>query len=140
MPKKICCLLVVLIAAFACPVLASTYTEVQEAITPRFTHIMFVDSWLLISAMGEATCGGAAILYTPTQSIEITIELQRLEGSSWATVRTWTATGPGLPGVELERRHYVSSGVYRARTRARAFSSGGLLLEEASTYSGITAY
>lgn len=75
----------------------------------------------------------------PSQSVEVTVELQKLNGGSWDAVESWTASGPGIPGVELEKKHYVNGGTYRVCTTARVYGSGELL-EQVLIYSVVVTY
>ena len=141
MNKLICTgLAILMILSFAAPSSASPNAEAQGLITPQFTHISFLNSQLTISPTGEATCRGAATLYSPSQTVELTVQLQKLDGSNWTAIRTWTSSGPGLPGVEIERSYYVVRGTYRVCTTAKARSSSGMLLEEVSIYSAVVTY
>lgn len=131
-------LAILMILSFAAPVCAVTAEQTAEAqglITPQFTHIMFVDSKLSITPMGEAICRGALTLYSSSQTAELTVELQKQNGSGWTPIKSWTASGPGLPGVEIERSYYVVKGTYRVCTTAKVRDAAGRLLEEVSIYS-----
>lgn len=107
MNKFICTGLAVLmilsLAAPVCAVTAEQTAEAQGLITPQFTHIMFIDSKLSITPMGEAICRGVVTLYSSSQTAELTVELQKQNGSGWTPIRSWTVSGPGLPGIEIER-------------------------------------
>lgn len=67
MKKRVCCFLALMTLLLAVPVLAAQHipTNDQRLITPQFMFILFTDSHLTITSMGEATCTGAAMLYTP---------------------------------------------------------------------------
>ena len=104
---------VLIILAFAAPIAVAQNAETQGLITPQFTHISFLNSQLTISPFGEATCRGAATLYSSSQIVELTVELQKLNGSDWAPLKSWAVSGPGVPGVEIERSYYVVKGTYQ---------------------------
>lgn len=144
MNKFICTgLAILMILSFAAPVCAVTAEQTAEAqglITPQFTHIMFIDAKLSITPIGEAICRGAVTLYSSSQTADLTVELQKQNGNDWTPIRSWTASGPGLPGVEIERSYYVVRGTYRVCTTAKARSSSGMLLEEVSIYSAVLPY
>lgn len=140
MNKFICTgLAVLMILSLAAPVSAAPNAEVQGLITPQFTHIMFMDAKLAITPMGETSCRGAATLYSPSQTVELTVELQKQNGSDWTPMKSWAESGPGIPGVEMERNYYVGRGTYRVRVTAKAYDSG-ILLEEVSIYSAVVTY
>lgn len=114
--------------------------KTERLITPQYAHIMFMNSRLTISSLGEATCVGVSALYNGSHSVELIVELQRQNGSVWTPIKSWTTSGPGVPGVEIERSHYVVRGTYRACTTAKVRDAAGNLLENVSVYSVVVTY
>jgi len=114
--------------------------KTEGLIAPQYTHIMFMNSKLTISSLGEATCIGVSALYNGSHTVELIVELQRQNGSVWTPIKTWTTSGPGVPGVEIERSHYVVRGTYRVCTTAKVRDAAGNLLENVSVYSVVVMY
>ncbi len=109
-------------------------------VSPQFTHISVLVPGFSIDTNGRALCSGLARLYSSSQTVEMTIELQKSSGSGWAEVTTWCDKGPGFPGVNLERAFYITRGTYRVCVTAKAYSESGVLLETASQYSHAVTY
>ncbi len=114
--------------------------KAEGLIAPQYTHIMFMNSKLTISSLGEATCIGVSALYNGSHTVELIVELQRQNGSLWTPIKAWTASDPGVPGVEIERSHYVVRGTYRVCTTAKVRDAAGNLLENVSVYSVVVTY
>jgi len=113
----------------------AAHSELHGPISPQFTHISHVMARLSISVWGEANCSGSVALYSRSDTAVLIMELQRQDGSGWSTVKSWTSSGPGLPGVYMDNYHWVTRGTYRVRCIARAHSASGVLLEEVSILS-----
>ena len=132
-------LVVLTILAFNTQVFAA-HSESHGPITPHFTHISAVIAKVSISAWGEANCIGSVTLYSSSNTVVLTMELQKQDGNGWSTVKSWTSSGPGLPGVYMDNYHWVVRGTYRVRCIARAYSASGSLLEEVSVLSHEITY
>lgn len=141
MSKTICVILVCLILVFsATPATADSEVqdvELQEMFSPQFTHILFLIPGLDITSAGESTCLGIVALYDSTHTVELTVELQKLNSGSWATIETWSGWGTGMTGVEVEHSHYVVRGTYRVRATAKVYNSQGKLVETATDNSPV---
>ena len=103
----------------------------QGQITPLFTYISFLDPRLSINSSGLATCYGSVSLYSSSQTVQLTVALQKSTTNGWAEVIAWTDSAPGVPGVSLERQYYVAKGTYRVCVTARVYNASGTLLETA---------
>ena len=143
--KKVLSLLLCLL------VLSVTYSPATQAAqmppvvapqdySPQFTHISIIVPNFSIGSLGRAVCAGIGRLYTSSQTVEVTVALQRLDGDTWKEVKSWTESAPGIPGVNMERIHYVTSGTYRVCVTVKAYSASGTLLETASAYSYTVKY
>ena len=143
--KKVLSLLLCLL------VLSVTYSPATQAAqmppvaapqdySPQFTHILYLATNFTIGSLGRSVCYGAGTLYTPSQTVEVTVALQRLDGGSWKEVKSWTESAPGVPGVSLERIYYVTSGTYRVCVTVKAYNENGVLLETATAYSYTVKY
>lgn len=140
--KKACVVFLVAFVILNCgsPLYAANPTEFVGSVSPQFTHISSVVARLSISAWGEASCTGSVALYSGLHTATLVMELQRWSGSSWATMQSWTSSGPGFPGVYISHAHWVVRGTYRVRCIARAFSGSGVLLEEVTVFSHEVGY
>lgn len=82
---------------------------------------------------GTATCRGAVTLKSG-YTASLTLKLQRSkDGSSWTTLKTWTATG-----TSINKSYYVSSGYkYRATFNVKVYNSSGTLVDNFTKTSAI---
>lgn len=128
-------LALILIMGTAIPAFA---VENESAVTPRYTYIARMSAVLEISRLGVANCGGSC--YVPdADTVKFTCKLQRYEGSSWTTVKTWTDTD--APTCGLSKYYAVSSGyTYRVRTTCSVYNASGVLVESGTCYSNQVVY
>ncbi|MDQ7092442.1 hypothetical protein REC12_02395 [Desulfosporosinus sp. PR] len=144
MKKFICMGLVILMTIFcAVPVYAVEGTngvKTKEGASPQFTYISFLDAGLAINSSGLATCAGDVTLYYNSYSTNMTVQLQKSSGSGWSTIKTWTSSGTGIAGTDLEGYYYVVSGTYRVCTTANVYDPSGKLVEIQSAYSDNVTY
>jgi len=133
-------LMILSLAAPAGAIDIAPEVKAEGLIAPQYAHIMFMNSKLTISSLGEATCIGVAALYNGSHAVELIVELQKQNGSVWTPIKSWTTSGPGVPGVEIERSHYVVRGIYRVCTTAKVRDAAGNLLENVSVYSVVVTY
>lgn len=119
---------------------ASTSVDLPGLIAPLFTNISSLIPELSIDSSGRAVSFGRVKLYSSSQTVELTVALQKSTTSGWAEVIAWSDTGAGFPGVSLERSHYVTRGTYRVCVTAKVYSEAGALLETASGYSLSVTY
>lgn len=140
--KRIVCVAFVLLLAVLTPSTLAVHAEtsIQGVVSPLFMNIAFLGPGLSIDSSGKASCLGVASLYDESQTVQLTVSLQKLSGTSWSTVQSWTGSGSGLSGVEIARDYYVVHGTYRVCNTARVYSAAGTLLETASAYSSVVTY
>ena len=121
--------------------ISSAFTSVQdEVLQPRYTNIRSLTASLEISKSGCASCYGKVVLTKSTDTVDLTMELQRSrDDTSWDTVKTWDTSGSGT--IYLDEDWYVTSGYsYRVHVTAEVYSSNGTLVETAPTDSLTTSY
>ena len=121
--------------------ISSAFTSVQdEVLQPRYTNIRSLTASLEISKSGCASCYGKVVLTKSTDTVDLTMELQRSrDDTSWDTVKTWDTSGSGT--IYLDKDWYVTSGYsYRVHVTAEVYSSNGTLVETAPTDSLTTSY
>ncbi|NMA70103.1 MAG: hypothetical protein GX958_11915 [Desulfitobacterium sp.] len=133
MKRMICLFLMIFLLAFSVVPIYGSETrslEKESIISPMFVHIHHIIPGLKIDSSGKATSLGVAGTYSSSHTINMNVELQKLSGSSWNTIKNWTASGPGYPsGVMLERDWYVVKGTYRVSVTVQVYDSFGRLLE-----------
>ena len=144
MKRFICMGLVVLMAVFAAvPAYAADMTKneaAQGVIAPRFTYISMLNAGLSINSVGKATCVGIVTLYDDSHSTDLTVSLQKSTSNGWTTIKEWTVSGTGIPGVATEQYYYVVNGTYRVCATAKVYNASGILLETESLYSVTVTY
>lgn len=80
---------------------------------------------------GTATCECTARSNTSSDSIYLSMSLQRYSNGSWTNVKSWATTGGG--SASLYKTTDVSSGYYyRVKASATVYSADGTLVETAN--------
>jgi hypothetical protein len=128
-------LTLLLIATFLTPTaFAAQYTENKVPIViPRFARINIFAVDLTISSNGYADCYSRVSLTYSSDTVTLTMELQKQNGSAWNKVNSWNTSGSGT--VSLGKGCYVNSGTYRVKATAQVYNSSGSLIETATAYS-----
>lgn len=100
----------------------------DNIVSPKYTYIQKNTVNLSINEnTGIATC--KANCYTlGTYTVEVECRLQRLTGSMWTTIQTWSASGTSYAGVNKNWAVY-SGYTYRAYALYSVRDSAGNLLE-----------
>lgn len=146
MKKIILMGVIVLMALFsAVPVYAivdgeNASTQAGGGVRPLYTYISALGSTLLIDSSGLSTSIGEATLYNGTNTVTLTVQLQKFNGVGWTTLKTWSGTGAGIAGAYVEEDYYVARGIYRVYSKAQVYSNTGQLLETQSVYSPSRTY
>ena len=92
-----------------------------------------------ISDSGCAQCVGQVELRDSSYEIDLAVELQRNNGWSWSTIKSWSASGTGV--VSLDKEWYVSSGyTYRVYASAEVTAPDGTVVETVPKYSLTSEY
>jgi len=106
--------------------------------TYRFARINVFHVDLSISNAGLANCYALVKLLFTSDTVKLSITLQRQSGSSWSEVKSWSTSGSG--SVSLEKEWYVTTGTYRVYATAQVYNSSGTLLETAIAISNSVQY
>lgn len=116
----------------------ATSSVVAETIQPMYTSITSFSCSLNVSA-GNAECMANVQPTSREYSSSLSMSLKRsVNGINWTTVKSWTKTGSGLPGVTIEESTAVSSGYkYRVTVTATIKNANGIVIETASKSSRI---
>lgn len=111
----------------------------SNSIQPRYTQVRSFRVNLSISDSGCALCVGQVELRDSSYEIDLAVELQRNNGWSWSTIKSWSASGTGV--VSLDKEWYVSSGyTYRVYASAEVTAPDGTVVETVPTYSLTSEY
>lgn len=111
-----------------------------NTIQRRLTYIHSLATTVKISDSGQAICQGRATLNAITNSASLTMKLQRSSnGSSWTTLKTWTATDTGT--IFMEESWPVAPGYYyQTVVTAEAYTSSGSVAETVTASSAVVKY
>lgn len=132
--KKVVTLFLCVILVFGVMAPAVLATEDNVAVQPRYFRIGTYSVKLDINSSGKSTCYCKVKSNTSTDSVELTMELQRLKGEDWSTIKTWTGSGTWF--ATLDKTWYVTSGYeYQLKITAEVYDSTGSLRETQVEYS-----
>lgn len=99
----------------------------------RYTRIAVLSAKLSITG-STASCYGKVSLSYATDTADLLMELQQLQGSDWVTIKDWTTSGNAI--VLLDKTYGVDSAfTYRVRVTADVYDSNGVLQESESLLS-----
>ena len=138
--KTIGILLAVMILLSTMSTAVAGDTDSKDEYGVRYTGIQVLSTGLSINGWGRAACTGDVALSNNTYTAYLTAILQEWTGTSWSNVTYWTSSGSGYTGTSIFEYYYVSSGMYRMRTTATVYDSGGSFVEQATIYSNIVSY
>ena len=135
--KRILCLILVLVL-LTLSVSPAMATESESTIMPRYSYITQLYSGLQIGTLGLSACRANCYVRNADEVI-LTAKLQQYNGSSWTTLKTWTATGTDI--ASISKNYAVPSGyVYCLRVTCAVFNEAGTLVETATCYSNQVTY
>jgi hypothetical protein len=143
--KKFICLGILVLMTVVCVVPAcatdgTTNVGTQGVVAPQWTYISLLSPGLSINSTGKSTCMGLASAYDSSHTTILTVELQKSAGSSWNTIKTWSASSTGVSIATVEESYYVINGTYRVCATAKVYNASGNLLESKSIYSSTVIY
>lgn len=136
MKRTLCLILaLLLVMLMVMPVMA---TEEESTVMPRYSYIARIYSGLQIGTLGLSAC--QANCYAEAgDSVVLSAKLQQYDGSTWTTLKTWTATGTDI--ATLSKNYAVPKGyTYRLRANCAVYSASGVLLESGTCYSNYVVY
>jgi len=135
--KRIFCLVlaILLVTVSATPVLAA---EGKAVAMPRYAHIAQLYSGLKIGQQGISACRANCSVEN-ADHVALTAKLQQYNGTTWTTLKTWTATGTNA--IFISKNYVVPSGyVYCLRTTCAVYNEAGTVLEFGTCYSNQVTY
>lgn len=138
--KKIISAALIVIMVFSLAFTAYAANDTDKTMSPKFSYILSMSAGLEIDSAGKAGCAGTVTPSSNTYTSDLTVSLQQNTGSGWSTIKSWTDSGAGYAGVNLEGYWYVVNGTYRVCSTAKIYSSSGTLLETELFYSAERTY
>ena len=136
--KRIIALVLVFVSLFAIAI-PTMAVESEKVITPRYAYIDQTYACLSINSASGLSQSDANVYATYAGSIQINCRLQRYDGYSWSTVKSWTTTGGSV--ASLTEYWYVASGyTYRLSNTCYVYNTAGTLVETTSFYSNYVTY
>lgn len=120
---------VMLVVMAIVAVMAYTFTAfAKQTIEPRWSYFISIMGDMDVTSSGKATVI-ADVVANPTKVDQIKVEcrLQRLEGSTWKTIKSWTeSSDDNDPGsVSMEKTYYIHEGYsYRVQLNTKAYVDG----------------
>lgn len=105
-------------------------TTAESTIQPRWTYLDTVYAYLNINWLGIASCEGSATAGSLV-TVEVTVRLQQLKDTGWATIKTWSATD--TQSAVASGSYAVQKGyTYRVSVTGYVYDSNGNLVETGS--------
>ncbi len=109
-------------------------TPVEDPIIEEYQGIRQITSDISISG-SSATCHGV-VVGKSSYSYSMTVYLQKLNGSTWSNIISWSATGSGNLGVSLTKtKSSLASGTYRCKVCVSVYDSNNEFVESATVCS-----
>lgn len=131
--KKALTLLLSLVLVFGVLAPVAYAAPAVRAVQPRYIRIGSFDTAFNINSNGKATCYASVESWYDTDTVDLTMELQRLEDGTWTTIKTWT--GSGTHFTTLDKIWYVlTSYEHRIKVTAKIYNAAGVLLESQTEY------
>lgn len=132
--KKVITLLLSIVLVFGVMSPAALAATGDSTVQPLYCRIGTYIIEFDINSSGKSTCYCSVTSDTSTDSVELTMELQRLKDGDWNTIKTWTGSGTWL--ATLDKTWYVTSGYeYQLKITAEVYDSSGSLRETQVEYS-----
>lgn len=119
--------------------LLSLGAPASATVQPRYANLSSFFAELSITATGCTNNYVKARPHLSSYTVEVTMELQRLQNGDWVTIKTWSTTGKS--SIILDEQWYVVSGYsYRTAATAEIYNASGTLIETATTVSSSVRY
>ena len=114
---------------------ASAASAEGSAVAPANIIIIATDNYLEWVGTNVLECYGSTDVPHGYESY-VKVELQRLEGSTWRTIKTWTDQG-GSCATVCQNYAVLSNYDYRLKITHKAYDGNGNLIETITKYSNI---
>lgn len=137
--KKLLSLLLSLALVFSVLAPATFAADAEDTPQPFYVRIATFNIDFDIASDGKSTCYSKVTSAYLTDTVDVTMELQRVNNGDWETVKTWT--GSGTRQVSLDKIWYVLSGyTYQLCITAEVYDANGNLKETETEYSTLIKY
>ena len=105
----VCCIFILL---FGMHTLGYAVSD-ENTISPYYAYTRRIVAGLDISSAGVAECYGELVVYDLDNELDLSVRLQRKEGSVWVLVKKWTASVDGDRDLYIDETYPVTEGTYR---------------------------
>ena len=134
--KRIIVLMLTLVLALM--PFATSYAEESDAASKELYSVKYVDLTRLSAVLGisekTASCSGTAKTMVSTDTIKMTMYLQKQTSTGWSSVASWSTQGKRLVTLDKSKSG-LSAGTYRVRLYIAVYDSNGTFVESANAYS-----
>ena len=112
----------------------------EEPLIPQYEHIMGITSSIQINqSSGRVTCNMTAVSRHTTDTLDVTLYLQKLSGNAWITVKWWESSD--TQSFSMTSLYYITdAGTYRARVVTDVYDVSGNFVESIATKSATATY
>ena len=134
--KRIIVLMLALVLALTS--FAMSHAEESNVALKELHGIKYVDLTILSAALeisgNTASCSGTAKTMVSTDTIKMTMYLQKQVSTGWSTAASWSKQGKKLVTLDKSKSG-LSAGTYRVRLYIAVYDSNGTFVESANAYS-----
>jgi len=146
--KRILSAILILAMIIIMPVAVSAESTAEQNISDedqaldmtllRWEATYLISHGVTINSNGKSNTSVTYQCYNLTHKIDLTVTLQKLNGSVYEDYQTWTVSGTGT--AALNKDLYVGRGTYRVKTVGVVTSSSGRYIETVTVYSDSKVY
>lgn len=143
--KRFVCVIMSFVLALSLSVPAFADNQSTVGNSPNQIHLDYVNisalnAGLSIDSSGRASCTGNVTLYNRSNTVALSVQLQRYSSGGWSNVKSWSISAHGNTPAEIVNSYYVTSGKYRVSCTAKVYNASGSLLETQTAYSATQTY
>lgn len=115
-------------------------TEAARQATVRYSNLLSSHAAIEINqSTGKVTCSANATSRIATDTLKVTMTLQKLSGNTWDEVKTWTNSGSEI--VSMSKTLYIAqAGSYRVISSTDVYNSAGNYVESGSATSKTVSF
>lgn len=119
---------------------AADYTATAEQVETRYSDLVISTAGIEINAStGRVTCSANARSRVSTDSLKLTMTLQKQSGGTWTDVKTWSDSNKEL--ISMSKAYYIyQAGTYRVISSTDVYDSAGNYIESGSATSKTVSY
>ena len=124
--KRVLCLILalLLVTLSVTPALAAGN---ESTVMPRYSHIGKIYAGLQIGSLGLSACQANCYIESGDHVV-LTVQLRQYNGSSWTTLKTWTATDSSYAAIS--KNYAVPKGyTYCVRASCAVYDASGTLVD-----------